>query len=171
MLCNCTHVGYILKLVEVNYWWNYPILIWGFPYKYKASSYTFTQCRSHTAACFLAIVLILVSTWFAWWRHQMDVFPRYWPFVRGIHRLPVIPAQRPVTQSFEVFFHLKYRWVNNDEAGDLRRHRCHYDVTVMESSFCSNTRSFIQLLSKCPCPLCKRMLRHDTRKWKKNSMF
>ena len=22
-------------------------------------------------------------------------------------------------------------WVNNDEAGDLRRHRAHYDVTVM----------------------------------------
>ena len=24
-------------------------------------------------------------------------------------------------------------WVNNREAGDLRRHRCHYDVTVMVS--------------------------------------
>ena len=23
-------------------------------------------------------------------------------------------------------------WVNNDEAGDLRRHRAHYDVIVME---------------------------------------
>ena len=23
-------------------------------------------------------------------------------------------------------------WVNNGEAGDLRRHRAHYDVTVME---------------------------------------
>ena len=24
-----------------------------------------------------------------WWRHQMEHFPRYWPFVRGIHRSPV----------------------------------------------------------------------------------
>ena len=24
-----------------------------------------------------------------WWRHQMETFPRYWPFVRGIHRSPV----------------------------------------------------------------------------------
>ena len=44
-----------------------------------------------------------------------------------------IPAQRPVTRSFDVFFDL--RWingsVNNREAGDLRRHRAHYDVTVM----------------------------------------
>ena len=25
----------------------------------------------------------------AWWRHQMETFPRYWPFVRRIHRSPV----------------------------------------------------------------------------------
>ena len=24
-----------------------------------------------------------------WWRHQMETFSRYWPFVRGIHRSPV----------------------------------------------------------------------------------
>ena len=32
------------------------------------------------------------------WKH----FPRYWPFVRGIH-----PSQRPVTRSFDVFFDLR----------------------------------------------------------------
>ena len=40
-------------------------------------------------------------------------------------------AQRPVTRSFEVFFDL--RWVNNREAGDLRRQRAHYGVIVMEN--------------------------------------
>ena len=40
------------------------------------------------------------------------------------------PTQRPVTQSFDVFFDLN-GWVNNREAGDLRRYRAHYDVTVM----------------------------------------
>ena len=44
---------------------------------------------------------------FAWWRHQMETFPRYWPFVRGIHRLPDFPAQRPVTRSFDVSFDLR----------------------------------------------------------------
>ena len=35
------------------------------------------------------------------------------------------PAQRPVTRSFDVFFDLPWinGWVNNREAGDLRRHR------------------------------------------------
>ena len=42
-------------------------------------------------------------------------------------------AQRPVTRSFDVFFDLRLinGWVNNGEAGDLRRYRAHYDVIVM----------------------------------------
>ena len=45
------------------------------------------------------------------------------------------PAQRPVTRSFDVFFDLRLnkRWVNNREAGDLRRYCAHYDVTVMHT--------------------------------------
>ena len=44
-------------------------------------------------------------------------------------------AQRPVARSFDVFFdlRLKKRWLNNREAGDLRRRRAHYAVTVMIS--------------------------------------
>ena len=38
------------------------------------------------------------------WKH----FPRNWPFVRGIHRLPVnSPHKWPVTRSFDVFFDLR----------------------------------------------------------------
>ena len=34
-------------------------------------------------------------------------FPRYWPFVGGIHRSPgEFPTQRTVTQSFDIFFDL-----------------------------------------------------------------
>ena len=36
--------------------------------------------------------------------------------------------QRPVTRSFDVFFDLR---LNHREAGGLRGHRAHYDVTVM----------------------------------------
>ena len=43
------------------------------------------------------------------------------------------PTQRPVTRSFDVFFDLRIiiGWVNNREAGDLRRYRAHYDVIAM----------------------------------------
>ena len=42
------------------------------------------------------------------------------------------PTQRPVTRSFDVYFDLN-SWINNGEAGDLRRHPGHYDVIVMET--------------------------------------
>ena len=59
------------------------------------------------------------------WKH----FPRNWPFVRGIHRSGPgeFPTQRPVTPVTWI-----NRWVNNHEAGDLRRYRAHYDVIVMD---------------------------------------
>ena len=42
------------------------------------------------------------------------------------------PAQRPVTRNlFSLIFAWINGWVNNDDAGDLRRHRAHYDVIVM----------------------------------------
>ena len=42
-------------------------------------------------------------------------------------------AQRPVTRGFDVSFICAWinNWVNNRGAGDLRRHRGHYDVHVM----------------------------------------
>ena len=43
------------------------------------------------------------------------------------------PSQMPVTRCFDVFFdlHLTNGWVINRDAGDFRRHRAHYDVTVI----------------------------------------
>ena len=47
------------------------------------------------------------------------------------------PTQRPVTRSFDVSLICVWinGWVNNREAGDLRRYRAHYDVSVMDH-FC-----------------------------------
>ena len=44
-----------------------------------------------------------------------------------------LPSQRPVARSFDIFFICAWinGWANNREAGDLRRHRAHYDVIVM----------------------------------------
>ena len=44
-----------------------------------------------------------------------------------------IPTQRPLTQSFDVFFdlHLNEGWVNTRQTDYLRRYRAHYYITVM----------------------------------------
>ena len=69
----------------------------------------------------------------SWWRHQMETFSALLALCAG--NSPVngeFPAQRPVTRSFDVFFICAWinGWINNRDAGDLRRHRAHYDVTV-----------------------------------------
>ena len=74
------------------------------------------------------------STSTAWWRHKMECFPRYWPFVRGIHRSPVNSLHKGQWRGalmFSLICAWIIGWVNNRKAGDLRRHRAHYDVTVM----------------------------------------
>ena len=61
------------------------------------------------------------------WKH----FPRYWPFVRGIHRWPVNSPHKGQWRGalmFSLICAWINRWVNNREADDLRRHRAHYDV-------------------------------------------
>ena len=67
------------------------------------------------------------------WKH----FPRNWPFVRGIHRFPVNSPHKGQWRGALMFSLICPRinsWVNNGEAGDLRRYRVHYDVIVMSSS-------------------------------------
>ena len=64
------------------------------------------------------------------WKH----FPRYWPFVRGIHRSPVNSPHKGQWRGALMFTLICVRingWVNNCETGDLRRNRGHYDVIVM----------------------------------------
>ena len=64
------------------------------------------------------------------WKH----FPRYWPFVRGIHRSPVNSPHKGQWRGAymsSLICTWMNDWINNCEAGDLRRHRAHYGVTVM----------------------------------------
>ena len=55
------------------------------------------------------------------WKH----FPRNWPFVRGIHRSPVNSPHKGQWRGALMFSLICTRingWVNNGEAGDLRRY-------------------------------------------------
>ena len=72
------------------------------------------------------------------WRHddvvKMKHFPRYWPFVRGIHQSPVNSPHKGQWRGALMFSFICVWinvWVNNREAGDLRRYRVHDDVFVM----------------------------------------
>ena len=64
------------------------------------------------------------------WKH----LPRYWPYVRGIHRSTVNSPHKGQWHGvlmFSLICAWIIAWVNNRQAGDLRRHGAHYDVIVM----------------------------------------
>ena len=64
------------------------------------------------------------------WKH----FPRYWLFVREIHRSPVNSPHKGQWRGALMFTLICVwinDWVNNREAGDLRRQLAHSDVSVM----------------------------------------
>ena len=68
------------------------------------------------------------------WKH----FSHYWPFVRGIHWSPVNSPHKGQWRG-ALMFSLICVWINdwgnNREAGDLRRHLDHYDVSVMKHEY------------------------------------
>ena len=95
----------------------------------KVNSYTYKSATNpwlsipHTAWWHDAVIK---------WKH----FPRYWPFVWGIHRSQVNSPHKGQwcgALMFSLICTCINGWVNNRKAGDLRRHRAHYDVIVMDN--------------------------------------
>ena len=75
-------------------------------------------------------------------------FPRNWPFVRGIHREPVNSRHKGQWRGALMFSLICVwinDWVNNREAGDLRRYCAHYHIIVMHHLVISNIISHIDL--------------------------
>ena len=79
------------------------------------------------------------------WKH----FPRYWPFVRGIHRSPVnFPhkGQWRGALMFSLICVWINDWANNREAGDLRRYRALCDVIVMTNPVQPRNHSWLHYI-------------------------
>ena len=69
---------------------------------------------------------------------QQKHFPRYWPYVRGIHRWPVNSPHKGQWRGALIFSLICVwisRWESNREAGDLRHHRTNcYVIVMMEAN-------------------------------------
>ena len=75
---------------------------------------------------------------FSWWRHQMETFSALLALCAGNSPVPVNSPHKGQwcgALMFSLICTWINAWVNNPEALDLRRHRAHYDVIVMESWF------------------------------------
>ena len=140
--------------METLYWWKIFIL------RRAHGNVSIQMCRSDNCECYphtpktpkehVAIITVSITltsalssqssfcnSFEAWWRHQMETFPRYWPFVFTVHRwIPRTKASDAELCCFLWSVPWICGWANNREAGDLRRQRAHYDVIVMGSGTC-----------------------------------
>ena len=69
-----------------------------------------------------------------WWRHQMETFSALLAICAGNSPVLVNSPHKSQWRRDLMFSLICARincWVNNREAGDLRCHRAHYDVIVM----------------------------------------
>ena len=69
-----------------------------------------------------------------WWRHQMETFSALLAICAGNSPVPVNSPRKGQWRGALMFSLICVwinGWVNNREAGDLRRHRAHYVVIVM----------------------------------------
>ena len=104
-------------LFECDFMLN--ILSWAFPVKSTSN-----KCSKPS------FIIVRIGSWR---RHQMETFSALLAIVRG-HRPPVNSPHKGHWRRAVIFLMICAwinGWVNNREAGDLRRHRTHYDVTVM----------------------------------------
>ena len=105
----------------------------------RSGSQVTCRCHPVTRRCHEVIVWeedghILGHNAVIKWKH----FPRFWPFVRGIHRSPVNSPHKGQWRGalmFSLICAWINSWVNNRKAGHLRCHLSHYDVTVMGHKF------------------------------------
>ena len=80
---------------------------------------------------------LLLWHWDTWWRHQTETFSALLALCAGNSPVPVNSPHKGQWRGALMFSLICARinnWVNNREAGDLRRHRGHFDVSVMTIS-------------------------------------
>ena len=132
---------------NVSIWWRHHIGCWGPGDVWTAginshgiSMFLLQHSDFSTRKCY--ILGLWLDNLFAWWRYQMETVSALLAFCAG--NSPVtseFPSQRPVTRRFDDLISAWINgWVHNRGAGDLRRHRTHYDIIVMENLFFRTSR-------------------------------
>ena len=113
-----------------------------------------------------SMFLFLPCSLMTWWRHQMETFSALLSLCAGNSPVPVNSPHEGQWRGalmFSLICARKNDWVNNREAGDLRRHRGHYGVIVMNFGYFPIPRwvSFIWCL-----PFSKRRSQMHFHEWK-----
>ena len=107
--------------------------LWYLSVGMQFSSSYFSSCPS---IVFGAVIITVhgSTSYDSWWRHQMEAFSALLAICAGNSPVPVNSPHKGQWRGALMFSLICIwinDWVNNGEAGDLRRYRGHYDVIVM----------------------------------------
>ena len=99
----------------------------------------FQQCQTHV--CYWISRL-------SWWHHEMETFAVLLAICAG--NSPVNSPHKGQWRGalFSLIYARINGWVNNGDASDLRRHRAHYDVTVMIFGRCRCSSTVVTPVKK-----------------------
>ena len=113
---------------------------------------------SCVTSCYNKQCYMEVCLYFTWWCHQMETFSALLALCvgefTGNRWIPRTKASDAELWCFLWSASEKNGWANNRDAGDLRRHRAHYNVTVRDPLFQTRLNGIwdIFVSSKCdPC--------------------
>ena len=103
--------------------------VWGFRVPLRSRHFLSQKLRH-----FQKNIRSCVESECSWWRHQMEPFSALLALCAGNSPVLVNSPHKGQWRGALMFSLICARingWVNNGEAGDLRRQRAHYDVIVM----------------------------------------
>ena len=108
------------------------------PSSWKGPEVSITsECQqANVRGCCVPCNWSVYRTALSWWRHQMETFSALLALCAGNSPVPVNSPHKGQWRGAWMFSLISAcinAWVNNREAGDLRRHRGHYDAIVMVS--------------------------------------
>ena len=119
--------SYLFPMIILIFWWA--LFVWK-----VCSELSIECCQLRVYDAFIA----LGTTWitqerlfkstlypWTWWRHQMGTFSAFLALCAGWR----------VALMISLICAWINDWVNNRADGDLRRHRAHYDVIIMETAW------------------------------------
>ena len=131
--------------IACSSWWfgfgaSLQLVLWLMTRLIRQPALTFIE--AHVRNCYLV----------PWWRHQMETFSALLALCAGNSPVTVNSPHKGQWRGALTFRRSApwmNGWVNNREAGDLRRHRAHFDIIVMyhltsvlfQASVCGGTSS------------------------------
>ena len=115
---------------------------WPSSWKVPEVSITSECQQANVRGCCVPCNWSIYRTALSWWRHQMETFSALLALCAGNSPVPVNSPHKGQWRGAWMFSLISAcinAWVNNREAGDLRRHRGHYDAIV---TYCFNSSCF-----------------------------